>query len=80
MQQVMSHISAIKKDMIVLEKSEFSTLRHEYEVRHMYQIKPVKLLQQLQVVDLTLIFCVTSRQAFICKFPGEIYLLSNSEV
>ena len=44
MQQVMSHISAIKKDMIVLEKSEFSTLRHEYEVRHMYQFKPVKLL------------------------------------
>lgn len=32
MQQVMSHLSAIKKDMIVLEKSEFSTLRHDYEV------------------------------------------------
>ena len=32
MQQIMSHLSAIKKDMILLEKSEFSTLRHNYEV------------------------------------------------
>ncbi len=31
-QQIMSHIAAIKKDMIILEKSEFSTLKHEYEV------------------------------------------------
>ena len=32
MQQVMSHIAAVKKDMIILEKSEFSTLKHENEV------------------------------------------------
>ncbi len=32
LQQVMSHIGAIKKDMIILEKSEFSNLKHEYEV------------------------------------------------
>ena len=33
LQQIMAHIAAIKKDMIILEKSEFSTLKHEYEVR-----------------------------------------------
>ena len=32
MQQVMSHIAAVRKDMIILEKSEFSQLKHEYEV------------------------------------------------
>ena len=28
----MSHISSVKKDMVILEKSEFSSLKHEYEV------------------------------------------------
>ena len=32
LQQVMSHIGSVKKDMIILEKSEFSSLKHEYEV------------------------------------------------
>lgn len=31
LQQIMAHISAVKKDMIILEKSEFSSLKHEYE-------------------------------------------------
>ncbi|ESO00559.1 hypothetical protein HELRODRAFT_100974 [Helobdella robusta] len=31
LQQILSHISSIKKDMIILEKSEFSNLKHEYE-------------------------------------------------
>ena len=33
LQQIMAHIAAIKKDMIILEKSEFSALKHEYEVK-----------------------------------------------
>ncbi len=32
-QQVMIHIGSLKKDMIILEKSEFSALRNENEVR-----------------------------------------------
>lgn len=31
LQQVLANISAIRKDMIILEKSEFSSLKHEYE-------------------------------------------------
>ncbi|KFQ34972.1 Mitochondrial calcium uniporter regulator 1, partial [Merops nubicus] len=45
-QQVMSHIAGVKKDMIILEKSEFSALRSENE--------KIKLeLQQLkkQIMD-----------------------------
>ncbi len=33
LQKVMSHITAVKKDMIILEKSEFSALLAENEVR-----------------------------------------------
>uniref|UniRef100_A0A8U8AP80 Uncharacterized protein n=1 Tax=Geospiza parvula TaxID=87175 RepID=A0A8U8AP80_GEOPR len=33
LQQVMSHIAGVKKDMIILEKSEFSALRAENEVK-----------------------------------------------
>ncbi|KFP03463.1 MCUR1 regulator, partial [Oreotrochilus melanogaster] len=46
LQQVMSHIAGVKKDMIILEKSEFSALRSENE--------KIKLeLQQIkkQVID-----------------------------
>lgn len=32
LQRVMSHIAAVKKDMIILEKSEFSALLAENEV------------------------------------------------
>ena len=32
LQQLMSHVSSLRKDMIILEKSEFSALKHEYEV------------------------------------------------
>lgn len=32
-QQVMIHIGSLKKDMIILEKSEFSALRNENEVK-----------------------------------------------
>lgn len=34
----MAHISAVKKDMIILEKSEFSSLKHEYEVKFLSSI------------------------------------------
>uniref|UniRef100_A0A670IUR9 Mitochondrial calcium uniporter regulator 1 n=1 Tax=Podarcis muralis TaxID=64176 RepID=A0A670IUR9_PODMU len=33
LQQIMSHIGGVKKDMIILEKSEFSALRAENEVK-----------------------------------------------
>ncbi|NXE48406.1 MCUR1 regulator, partial [Casuarius casuarius] len=33
LQQIMSHIGGVKKDMIILEKSEFSALRSENEVK-----------------------------------------------
>lgn len=33
LQHVMSQIAAVKKDMVILEKSEFTTLLAEYEVR-----------------------------------------------
>jgi len=33
LQQVMSHIGGVKKDMIILEKSEFSALCSENEVK-----------------------------------------------
>lgn len=36
LQKVMSHIAAVKKDMIILEKSEFSTLLAENEVRPLF--------------------------------------------
>ncbi|OXB67913.1 hypothetical protein ASZ78_016376 [Callipepla squamata] len=49
LQQVMSHIGGVKKDMIILEKSEFSALRSENEVKisifdlyHLFFIKDVK--------------------------------------
>ena len=31
-QQMMTHINSVKKDMVILEKSEFSMLRSETEV------------------------------------------------
>lgn len=43
LQQIMSQIANVKKDMIILEKSEFSALRSENEVKlkshsHIYQV------------------------------------------
>ena len=32
MQEILAHLGAVRKDMIILEKSEFSMLKHEYEV------------------------------------------------
>jgi hypothetical protein len=32
LQQIMAQIASVKKDMIILEKSEFSTLRNETDV------------------------------------------------
>ena len=32
MQEILAHISAIRKDMVILEKSEFSSLKSENEV------------------------------------------------
>ena len=31
-QQLMAHISAVKKDMVILEKSEFTMIRNDTEV------------------------------------------------
>uniref|UniRef100_A0A8C3HVT7 Mitochondrial calcium uniporter regulator 1 n=1 Tax=Chrysemys picta bellii TaxID=8478 RepID=A0A8C3HVT7_CHRPI len=39
LQQIMSHIGGVKKDMIILEKSEFSALRAENEVKNTYLLK-----------------------------------------
>lgn len=41
LQKVMSRIAAVKKDMIILEKSEFSALLAENEVSAMF-ISPVR--------------------------------------
>lgn len=41
-QQVMVHIASLKKDMIILEKSEFSTLRNENEVINSIDINIIK--------------------------------------
>ncbi|XP_056605102.1 mitochondrial calcium uniporter regulator 1 [Triplophysa dalaica] len=46
LQKVMSHIAAVKKDMIILEKSEFSTLLAENE-----KIKAELLQLKTQLVD-----------------------------
>jgi hypothetical protein len=54
----MSHISSVKKDMIILEKSEFSSLKHEYEVRSvlllllsMYGQYYLPIMKQMQFRD-----------------------------
>lgn len=36
LQKIMSHIAAVKKDMIILEKSEFSALLAENDVSAMF--------------------------------------------
>ncbi|KAK2166802.1 hypothetical protein LSH36_35g07019 [Paralvinella palmiformis] len=41
LQQLMSHVSSLRKDMIILEKSEFSALKHEYEKQNI-EIKQTK--------------------------------------
>lgn len=41
LQQVMSQIASVKKDMIILEKSEFSTLLAENEVGVFASAEPV---------------------------------------
>ncbi len=50
LQKVMSHITAVKKDMIILEKSEFSALLAENEVRlcrMMYYHHPLCILYSM---------------------------------
>jgi len=51
LQQIMSHISAVKKDMIILEKSEFSSLKHEYEKQHI-ELQQLKVYCQDELVKL----------------------------
>lgn len=41
LQRVMSQIAAVKKDMIILEKSEFSTLLAENEVSVFISNRPI---------------------------------------
>lgn len=41
LQKVMSHIAAVKKDMIILEKSEFSALLAENDVSSEYTVYSV---------------------------------------
>ena len=47
LQQIMAHIAAIKKDMIILEKSEFSALKHEYEVKLGFSISSIRTCTSL---------------------------------
>ncbi|NXR39106.1 MCUR1 regulator, partial [Zosterops hypoxanthus] len=49
LQQVMSHIGAVKKDMIILEKSEFSALRSENEVKITDEITKVRADNKLNL-------------------------------
>lgn len=62
MQQVMSQIAAVKKDMIILEKSEFSTLLAENEVGVRFHLQDqlhkleVLLPSAVSLVNLFLIF------------------------
>ncbi|XP_038078802.1 mitochondrial calcium uniporter regulator 1-like [Patiria miniata] len=51
-QTIMSHISAVKKDMIILEKSEFSTLRTENE-RLENQVKQLRKQLQDDITNLS---------------------------
>jgi len=51
LQQIMSHLSAIKKDMIILEKSEFSSLRHEYDKQHI-ELQQLKRFCQDELLKL----------------------------
>lgn len=50
-QQVMVHIGSLKKDMIILEKSEFSMLRNENE-KLVMELKALKLQLQENTVKL----------------------------
>lgn len=43
LQRVMSQIAAVKKDMIILEKSEFSALLAENEVNYFRKIHTLRL-------------------------------------
>ncbi|KAM6373625.1 mitochondrial calcium uniporter regulator 1 isoform 4-T4 [Alca torda] len=64
LQQVMSHIGGVKKDMIILEKSEFSALRSENE--------KIKLeLQQIKKQVLVVLIQVTHPYAAIVQ--GTIF-------
>ena len=67
MQQIMSHLSAIKKDMILLEKSEFSTLRHNYEVIA-FNLLSKQILQSKQLLDNLSSLSMTSPYFFHHKF------------
>ena len=49
-QQVMIHIGSLKKDMIILEKSEFSALRQENEVCNGKCFKKYCIFQKLIIV------------------------------
>ncbi|XP_026555339.1 mitochondrial calcium uniporter regulator 1 isoform X2 [Pseudonaja textilis] len=76
-QQIMSHIGGVKKDMIILEKSEFSALRSENE--------KIKLeLQQLkkQVTDETSKVRTDSKLDFNLEKSRvkELYSLNDRKV
>ncbi|KAL5022192.1 hypothetical protein ScPMuIL_001347 [Solemya velum] len=50
-QQLMAHIAAVKKDMVILEKSEFSMLRSETEKQSL-EIKQLKITLQDEISKL----------------------------
>jgi uncharacterized protein YqcC (DUF446 family) len=61
LQQILAQIASVKKDMVILEKSEFSSLKHEYEqqnseiqeVRRHFQDELLKIKAGVQL-DLNL--------------------------
>jgi len=52
LQKIMSHITAVKKDMIILEKSEFSALLADNEVR------PLIICAVLSIIIITHWICI----------------------
>ncbi|XP_048363540.1 mitochondrial calcium uniporter regulator 1 isoform X2 [Sphaerodactylus townsendi] len=67
LQQIMSHIDVLKKDMIILEKSEFSTLRSENE----------KIQLELQQLKKQVMYSLNDRR--LLKMRTEIVELHSQQ-
>ena len=59
-QQLMTHLGAVKKDMVILEKSEFSQLRNETEVNGLF----IMLLSLRDVICIGITSSPTSDRVF----------------
>lgn len=56
LQRVMSQIAAVKKDMVILEKSEFSTLLAENEVNVFFRV----VLRRKIICSIKITYCSDS--------------------